>query len=220
MGFKDKIKDCAKSLVDLVAGKPVTKTVQEDITQSIMCELDKLRTCINSKELIELKARLRYEQNLRSAVLDHLDDMVWAKDMDGKYLMTNKAFREKFCYGLSDSEILGKNDVELAGIFKAKVGNENHTFGEVCKNSDLVIHETREAMKFLEKGNINGKVMKLVVNKSPLTDYKGHMYGTCGTGRDVTEWHTSLEKAIEGDNSCFPEIKKLVLQELNKLEFL
>lgn len=220
MGLKDKIKECAKSLVDLVAGKPVTKNVQEGITQSIMCELDKLRTCINSQELVELKARLRYEQNLRSAVLDHLDDMVWAKDMDGKYLMTNKAFREKFCYGLSDSEILGKNDVELAGIFKAKVGNENHTFGEVCKNSDLVIHETREAMKFLEKGNINGKIMKLVVNKSPLTDYKGHMFGTCGTGRDVTEWHTSLEKAIEGDNSCFPETKKLVLQELNKLEFL
>ena len=62
--------------------------------------------------------------------------------------------------------------------------------------------------------------MKLVVNKSPLRDYKGYMYGTRGTGRDVTEWHAAMEKAIEGDKACFPETKKLVLQELNRLEFL
>lgn len=76
-------------------------------------------------------------------------------------------------------------------------------------------------MKFLEKGNINGKVMKLVVNKSPLKNYKGEMYGVCGSGRDVTEWHTAFEKAIESLNACFgAEGRSLLLSELNKLEFL
>ena len=194
-------------------------TSADDIVEDIRCQLDKLQECVNSQELRDIKIKLRQEMNLRSAVLDCLDDMVWAKDLDGKYLMTNKAFRNKFCYGLSDLEILGKTDVELAKIFKEKVGNENHTFGEVCKNSDEVIHETQEAMQFLETGNVNGKIMKLVVNKSPVTDYRGRMFGICGSGRDVTDWHTSMEKAIEGDNACFPETKQLILQELNKLEF-
>ena len=74
--------------------------------------------------------------------------MVWAKDLDGKYLMINKSFREKFCYGLSDIEILGKTDLELSKMFKEQVGDENHTFGKKCKNSDVVVKEVQEAMKF------------------------------------------------------------------------
>lgn len=219
----NKIKEYLRYLYRLVVyghGNNPELGNQLEIIEDIKCELDKLKVCINSEELRELKIKLRQEMNLRNAVLDHLDDMVWAKDLDGRYLMTNKAFREKFCYGLSDPEILGKTDLELAKMFKERVGNDNHTFGEKCKNSDEVIHDTQEAMQFLEAGNINGKVMKLVVNKSPLRDYRGYMYGTCGTGRDVTEWHTAMEKAIEGDKACFPETKKLVLQELNRLEFL
>ena len=189
-------------------------------TELILEKISELKTYSSTEDIQELRAKIAREKNLRNSVLDNLDDMVWAKDMSGKYLMTNNAFRERFCYGLSDSEILGKTDIELAQIFKAKVGDSNHTFGEKCKNSDAVIHEVEEAMQFLEKGNINGKVMKLVVNKSPLRDYKGNMFGTCGAGRDVTEWHTSLERVLENSNSCFGEdTRELILKELNKLEF-
>ena len=47
------------------------------------------------KELeIERNKRAR-EKNLFLSVLDHLDDMVWAKDLSGKYIVANKAYREK-----------------------------------------------------------------------------------------------------------------------------
>lgn len=189
-------------------------------TEKIISLIEEYKSCSNTDEFRKLKKQLEREKNLRNTVLDHLDDMIWCKDLDGKYLMTNKSFREKFCYGLGDIEILGKTDVELAKIFKEKVGDENHTFGEVCGNSDLVIHEVQKALQFLESGNINGKIMKLVVNKSPIRDFKGKMFGVCGSGRDVTEWHTALEKAIESSNACFGvEGRNLLLSELNKLEF-
>ena len=137
---------------------------------------------------IERKARIK-EQNLFVSVMDHIDDMLWAKDIDGRYIVANKAFRNKFCYGLQWDEMQGKNDTELSKIFKDKVGNENHTFGEVCANSDEVILRTETAKEFLEYGKINGKMMKLVVNKSPVYNYKGELYATCGTGRDITDWH-------------------------------
>lgn len=189
-------------------------------TEKLLKLADEYRQCSNVEEFREIKLQLDRERNLRNTVLDHLDDMVWCKDLDGKYIMTNKSFREKFCYGLRDEEILGKTDIELAKLFKSKVGDENHTFGELCANSDEVIKEVENALQFLESGNINGKVMKLVVNKSPIKDFKGNTFGVCGSGRDVTEWHTALEKAIESSNHCFgKDGRELLLSELNKLEF-
>ena len=170
----------------------------------------------------ERKERIK-EQNLFVSVMDHIDDMLWSKDLDGRYIVANKAFREKFCYGLEWNEIQGKNDAELAKIFKDKVGNENHTFGEVCANSDEVILRNEVAKEFLEYGKINGKMMKLVVNKSPVYNYQGTMFATCGTGRDITSWHDALEQVIRNvhaRSSCFSqEDIDLIFSELNKLKF-
>lgn len=194
-------------------------TIKQD-TEKILELIQEYEDCLNIKEFKALKRKYDREVNLRSSILDHLDDMVWCKDLEGKYLMTNKSFREKFCYGFNDADILGKTDIELAKEFKTRVGDENHTFGEKCFNSDLLIHDVQEALQFLESGNINGNMLKLVVNKSPIRDYKGRMFGVVGSGRDVTDWHTSLEKAIESSNACFgAEGRSLLLKELNKLEF-
>ena len=171
----------------------------------------------------ERKERIK-EQNLFVSVMDHIEDMLWSKDLDGRYIVANKAFRNKFCYGLSWNEIQGKNDIELAKIFKEKVSNENHTFGEVCANSDEVIIRNEIAKEFMEYGLINGKMMKLVVNKSPVYDNKGELCATCGTGRDITDWHDSLEEAINKVHkgcSCFgQEETEMLLKELNKLKFV
>ena len=171
---------------------------------------------------IEKESRQK-ERNLFLSVLDHLDDMVWAKDIQGKYIVANKAFREKFCYGITWDELQGKTDIELSRQFKKLVGEENHTFGEMCANSDIPVQQTRIPQKFLEEGNINGKLMKLVVNKSPVFNYQGEMFAICGSGRDVTEWHDAVEKAIKElrcECSCFKqEDAEKILNELNQFKF-
>lgn len=202
------------------------------LARDISCDVKHIRKCYDDSQKaiedykIELakerEDRIR-EQNLFVSVMDHIADMLWSKDIDGRYIVANKAFRNKFCYGLSWNEIQGKNDIELAKIFKEKVGNENHTFGEVCNNSDEVVIRTEASREFLEYGMINGKMMKLVVNKSPVYDETGSMYGTCGTGRDVTDWHDSLEEAIakiqSGCSYFGQEETEMLLNELNKLKF-
>ena len=202
------------------------------LTREIRCDVKHIRERYDEtiKAIEKYKEDLRKEREIRIkeknlfiSVLDHLDDLVWAKDMDGKYIVANKAFREKFCYGISWEDLQGKTDQELAKEFKHLVGEENHTFGEMCANSDVVIHETKVPKQFLEEGNINGKLMKLVVNKSPVYNFEGKMFGTCGSGRDVTEWHDAVEKAIKelkAECSCFQhEDAEKVLKELNKFRF-
>lgn len=202
------------------------------LTREIGCDVKHIRKCYDDsqeainkyREELELERQDRIkEQNLFVSVMDHIDDMLWAKDIDGRYIVANKAFREKFCYGLEWNEMQGKNDIELAKIFKDKVGNENHTFGEVCANSDDVILRTEIAKEFMEYGKINGRMMKLVVNKSPVYNYQGKLFATCGTGRDITDWHDSLEEAIlkvqSGCSSFGKEETEMLLKELNKLKF-
>ena len=183
-----------------------------------MAAIEKYKEDLRAEKEIRQK-----ERNLFLSVLDHLDDMIWAKDIQGKYIVANKAFREKFCYGILWDDLQGKTDVELAGEFKKRVGEENHTLGEMCANSDVPVQETKIPQKFLEEGNINGKLMKLVVNKSPVFNHRGEMFATCGSGRDVTEWHDAVEKAIQElscECSCFKqEDVEKILNELNKFKF-
>ena len=202
------------------------------LTREISCDVKLIRNKYDEtiKAIEEYKKELELERDKRSkernlflSVLDHLDDMVWAKDLEGRYIVANKSFREKFCYGITWDELQGKTDVELAKKFKKQVGEENHTFGEMCANSDIVVQRTRLPQKFLEEGNINSKFMKLIVNKSIVVNHKNEMFAICGSGRDVTEWYLSIEKAIKNlkaNCSCFDseEIDK-ILEELNKFRF-
>ena len=174
------------------------------LTREISCDVKLIREKYDEtikaiddykKELEIERDKSAKERNLFLSVLDHLDDMVWAKDLEGKYIVANKAFREKFCYGITWDELQGMTDIELAKKFKKQVGELNHTFGEKCANSDVVVQESKLPQKFLEDGNINGQLMKLIVNKSVVVNHKNEMFAVCGSGRDVTEWYISIEKA-------------------------
>jgi PAS domain-containing protein len=174
---------------------------------------------LEKKLLIEREVKEK-EQALLLSVINHLDDMVWAKDTSGKYIMCNEAFRDKFCYGFSWEQIKGKTDDDLAKEFKDLVGKDNHTFGDTCTYSDEIVLKNQEAKQFLEHGLINGKLVKLVVNKSPVFNYDGVLFAICGTGRDVTEWHDGLETAMASCQSCFDEEAiNLLKAKLNKYTF-
>ena len=227
MEFITSIKNIVKNILNAINVFDIPR-----LTREINCDVKYIREQYDAsihaiekyKEDLEKEIELRVkERNLFLSVLDHLDDMVWAKDITGRYIVANRAFREKFCYGIPWDELQGKTDQELAMEFKELVGEENHTFGEMCSNSDIVIHETRLPQEFLEFGNINGELMKLVVNKSPVFNFQGEMFATCGSGRDVTKWHSDIENAIlamKAECSCFQhEDAERILKEVNKFRF-
>ena len=221
--FKSKIKSFL-SYINIFDIPRLTREISCDV-KLIRDKYDKTIKAIDDykKELEIERDKRSKERNLFLSVLDHLDDMVWAKDLDGRYIVANKSFREKFCYGITWDELQGMTDVELTKKFKKQVGEENHTFGEMCANSDIVVQRTRLPQKFLEEGNINSQYMKLIVNKSIVVNHNNEMFAICGSGRDVTEWYVSIENAIKNlraEYSCFDkeEVNK-ILNELNKFRF-
>lgn len=120
---------------------------------------------------------------------DNLPDMLWAKDVNGKYIFANKAICENLLMAKDTNEPIGKGDVffALREREKHKENKDWHTFGELCFNSDEVVLKNMKNMVFEEYGNVKGKPLYLEVHKAPFFDTTGRLLGTVGSGRDITE---------------------------------
>lgn len=136
-------------------------------------------------------------RHMLETIGDTIPDMLWLKDLDGKYLYANKAIKEKLLF---QEDPIGKTDVFCALKAKEKYGKENHTFGEICSNSDQIIIENKKPQRFLENGNILGKMMYLEVYKAPLFDDDNNLIGVCGVGRDMTDYVLAFRES--GCHSC------------------
>ncbi len=149
----------------------------------------------------ELEDLKEHNSDLLSLLTEHLPDMLWVKDLDGKYIYANKAICDGLLMAKDIYEPIGKGDVFFA-LREREAHKENpewHTFGELCFNSDQDVIDNDRAMKFEEYGNVKGKLMYLEVYKAPFYDKDGNTIGTVGAGRDITELkatQTHLEKSL------------------------
>jgi PAS domain-containing protein len=134
-------------------------------------------------ELETYKQERLYYHNLVEAIGDVSPDMLWAKNLDGKYIYANNAIKNGL---LLDHDPIGKDDVTLALAAKERFGEENHTFGELCADSDTITLTALKECSFWEYGKVKGSDLHLLVKKKPLY-VDGELYGTVGSGRDITD---------------------------------
>lgn len=186
-------------------------------------EKDQSRTLKLEEELQKAKLKMDEYRSLVLAVGDTIPDMMWAKNMNGEYIYVNDGILKGLFYNQDYMSVIGKNDIELSLKCKEKVGSENHTFGEICGNSDIIVLQNLKKERFLEWGLIDGRDMYLEVYKAPLYDKDGEVVGTVGTGRDVTEWYTSIKNAVLHADKCSGKCKNsfssMILKELDKYKF-
>lgn len=164
--------------VSWINGKRVRMQIAIDIS-----------TRIKTEQALE-KSRIQYHSLSRMLRLmcDNVPDMIWAKDMDGRYLFANTALCKSLLNTEDTEEPVGKTDL----FFAERERNSHrdtpdwHTFGEVCQDSDTVTMETGKSQQFEEFGNVKKKFLFLDVYKAPFLDENGEMIGTVGSARDVT----------------------------------
>ena len=77
-------------------------------------------------------------------------------------------------------------------ITQEEYGDREHTFGEVCGDSDKdVLENEYESKRYVESGKVKGKMLHLEVNKS-VVKVDGEIIGVVGSGRDITEYREEL----------------------------
>jgi hypothetical protein len=161
-------------LVDITVQKVAEETLRE-----------------NEEKYYELYTLLRM-------MSDTMPDMLWAKDLNGRYIFTNKSICKNMLNARDTSEPIGKTDVFFAQR-ERDLHPENlqyHTFGELCCDSDKVTLQKMKEMQFDEYGNIKGKFLYLDVYKAPLIDNNGKLIGVVGSARDITEKRKTLDDLV------------------------
>jgi diguanylate cyclase (GGDEF)-like protein/PAS domain S-box-containing protein len=148
---------------------------------------------ITPRKQIEAAMRVSEERSHNLAALlrlmcDNVPDMIWAKDLESRYLFANKAICEQLLNAGDTEEPVGKNDMFFAQRERDRhVDNPQwHTFGELCQDSDAVTLERGRPSVFEEFGNVKGKFLFLDVHKAPFLDDQGVVIGTVGSARDIT----------------------------------
>ncbi|MCA1916452.1 PAS domain S-box protein [Methanospirillum hungatei] len=140
------------------------------------------------KALNEREERYRSFSSMIRMMCDTVPDMIWAKDLEKKYLFANKALCEDLLNARDPSEPIGKTDLFFAEREKREhpENPEWHTFGDICRDTDQITMDAGEPRQFDEYGNVKGKFLYLDVHKAPFLNPKGEMIGTVGSARDVT----------------------------------
>jgi len=125
---------------------------------------------------------------------DTMPDMLWAKDINKRYIFANQALCDHLLFAKDTNEPIGKTDMYFVARERALYpGNpEWHTFGELCQDSDDITIQANKPMQFDEFGNVKGEFLFLDVRKAPLFDEAGNVIGVVGSARDVTQ-----EKKVE-----------------------
>jgi PAS domain-containing protein len=158
------------------------------------------------EEKERLESSLAMNKGFLELLIEESPDMVWLKDVNGKYMLANTAIRTGLLF---EPNPLGMDDIEISRNAKNRFGADNHTFGEVCGNSDKVILETLKSQRFLESGLIQGKMMYLEVYKFPFY-LDGVLVGVGGIGRDLTTYVEAYRES--GCKGC-PAVKKDVFSQ-------
>jgi diguanylate cyclase (GGDEF)-like protein/PAS domain S-box-containing protein len=133
-----------------------------------------------------ISAAAAEQKNLIRSVIDTTPDLIFYKDYrhsDGTYLGCNRAF-EAFS-GKSESELTGKNDLELFGdvvgtFFRARDR-------DVLRSQQSIANE--EWVTYPD-----GRKVLLQTLKTPFFDTEGMLWGLVGTSRDITERWEAEEK--------------------------
>ncbi|WP_163339942.1 PAS domain-containing sensor histidine kinase [Desulfopila sp. IMCC35008] len=141
--------------------------------------------------------------SLMRLMLDTVPDLIWAKDLDNRYLYTNQEICDTLLHCESMEQALGKNDLFFAERERTK--GYQHTFGEICVDSDEIVKLSGQPGRFLEYGLVRGINLILDVHKAPFFDTDGNMIGTVGCGRDITR-EKIAEQALQNAVGIFHRI--------------
>ncbi len=134
-------------------------------------------------EYAEQQARRKAQQELEKSegrvltLFNTVPDLVFMKDLDGKYLGCNKAY-ERLC-GLTEKELVGKTAFDIMDRKRAESSRKDDRWA--LEEGGPV--QIEEQLTFAEDGYVG----HFEIIKSPMRDTNGEVFGIMGVARDITD---------------------------------
>jgi len=145
----------------------------EDRTRDLKIANEKLRD-ETEERLIAAEALRESDSRMRS-ILDYTSSVIFIKDVEGRYLLINRRFEERF--HVKNEDYVGQTDYtvfpkHLADAFRA---------------NDQKVIQSGETLEFEEKAVQDGEERTYLSVKLPLRHENGAIYAVCGIATDITE---------------------------------
>ena len=129
-------------------------------------------------ERSQMENALARERFLLKTLMDNLPDHIYFKDRESRFIAVNRAMAALF--GLEDpSDVLGKTDSDLFAPEHAQAA---------LRDEQEILHTGQPLVNMEEKETWpDGRETWVSTTKLPLRDPNGHIIGTFGLSRDITE---------------------------------
>ena len=149
---------------------------------------DVSETILNQNKILSVENKYRKMYHMFRLMSDNMTDMVWAKDLNKRYIFINKIVGEKILKTSDPEEAIGKT----LDYFYNKQLTENSDYPEKFNYhiygtaTDDIVLNSKKPEHFEEEVIIDGEICSLDVSKAPIIDENGVMIGIVGSARDVT----------------------------------
>ena len=136
-----------------------------------------------------------------TAILDNTSACVFAKDLEGRYVVVNESLARLFGWP-SPSFALGKTDAQI----------HPPAVADQYMAHDRQVIEAGEPLEFEEVAELPERRVYLVV-KFPLRDPEGVTYGVCGIATDITD-RKRAEEALSNESRRKDDYLAMLAHEL------
>jgi PAS domain S-box-containing protein len=127
-------------------------------------------------EKLVAERRMRAAQRMTESVIENAGALVYAKDLEGRFILSNQAWRA--LHGMTPEEAArAVTDEKVFGAETAAQLRENDR--RVARSGEpIVVHE---------KAMVRGRWITFRSHKFPLYDDAGQVYAVCGVSTDITD---------------------------------
>lgn len=152
----------------------------QDRTAELRTANQRLQEEVKHREATE--AALRDNRDLLQAVMDGINDVIFTKDLQGRYCLINAAIAT--LSAKAPEEIIGQAS---AAIFPPEEARRR-------EEEDRIVIETKTAVHREMSLPLRGQPRHFLLSKMPRIDSRGEVVGIIGIARDITEFKQTQER--------------------------
>ena len=134
----------------------------------------------------QAEAKSRSDQQLLQIVIDNSPYLIYAKNLDGKFILASQSL-SKFFNQQGPEQLLGKTSHDF---LPKEIADQHRT-------NDLEVITRQSVVSFEETASTKDGLHTFLTNKFPLFDGNGKIYAVCGTSVDVTDLKRAEEEKIK-----------------------
>jgi PAS domain S-box-containing protein len=153
-------------------------------------------TVVDFTEYRRLEGKFREEQSIVRAVIDSVPDLIFIKDLRGRFLLANRALAD-WAGKASADDLIGKTDYDF---FPKEVAD---SYAKV--DTQIIESGTGRTGYEEEVVSADGLRQWALTSKMPFRDASGAPAGIIGIVRDITE-RKRLQLSTEGERALLREV--------------